>query len=348
MRVLVFGQRHWGARLAHELNRYGSAWSVVAEYLNVAAPDFRLPRVAAVRRADVIVRVGFPVGAPSIRGRTFDLLWRTLHVINPSALYLHYWIGTDVQSVTRYRDAGRLRLGIFEKALGEMHAADAPWLVDELSELSIRAVNMPAFGLDLPTVEDAGLVLPRQFTVITYIPDQRWAFYGGEQLVRIAQLLPQVRFLVTAGTGGWLRNCPNNVSFLGWRGDMAELYKKSTVVLRLTEHDAWGRTVVEGLAMARHVICTYPVPFTTKVGSKDVDGIVAAIKRLQMSHDAGLLTLNMDGRRWAVSTFDQAQLVSALCEALTERLGERPGGKSHCSANGSGPATSIGKDEQVS
>lgn len=322
MKVLVFGQLRWGAYFARELNRYGSAWSVVAEYLNVAAPDFRLPRVAAVKRADVIARVGFPVGSPSIRGRAFDLLWGALHIVNPLALYLHCWIGTDIQSVTRYRDAGHLRLREMARARDEMHVAIAPWLVEELSGLSIKALNLSVFGLDLPTTEDAGLVLPRQFTVLTYVPDRRWAFYGGKQLVRIAQLLPHVRFLVTGGTGCWLRDRPANVTFLGWRDDMVELYRDSTVVLRLAQHDALGGTVVEGLAMARHVIYNYSVPFTTKVDFDDVDGTAAAISKLQSSHDAGLLTPNMEGRRWAVSEFDEAQLVSALCVALSERLGQ--------------------------
>lgn len=334
MKVLVFGQRRWGAYLARKMNEYGGAWSVVAEYRNMAAPDFRFPGIAAVKKADIIVRVGYPVGAPSIRGRAFDLLWKILHTINPSALYLHYWIGTDVQSVTRYRAAGRLRLGIFEEALGEMHATLTPWLVDELQKLSIDAVYLPFDGLDLPSVEERELVLPSQFTVLTYIPDQRWAFYGGAQLIDVANRLPQVRFVVTAGRGGWLRSRPANVTFLGWRDDMVELYKNSTVVLRLAEHDALGCTVAEGLAMARHVIYDYPVPFTTTVGFADVDGVVEAIKQLQMSHDAGLLTPNMDGRRWAVSAFDQAQLIGALCETLTERMSESPPGESHGSAHG--------------
>jgi hypothetical protein len=348
MRVLVFGQRRWGAYLALQLNRHGSAWSVVADYLNVAAPEFRLPRVAAVKRADVIIRVGFPVGAPSIRGRTFDFLWRALRVINPSALYLHYWIGTDIQSVTQYRVAGRLRLRIFEEALGAMHATTAPWLVDELRELSVNAANLPFNGLDLPSLEERELSLPSQFTVLTYIPDRRWAFYGGEQMAKAARRLPRVRFLVTAGTGDWLRDRPANVTFLGWRDDMVELYKNSTVVLRLAEHDAVGCTALEGLAMARHVIRNYPVPFTTQVAFADVDRLVAEIGRLWDSHNSGMLLPNISGRRWAVSTYDQGRLIRALCEALTERLRERPGRESHHSAIGSRLPTGTGDDEAVS
>jgi hypothetical protein len=324
MRVLVFGQRRWGAYLARQLNRYGGAWSIVARYLNVAGPDYHLPRVAEVKRSDVIIRVGYPAGAPSIRGRVFDLLWRTLHIINPLALYLHYWIGTDVQSVASYRAAGSLRLSVFEGSLGEMHATLTPWLADELRGLRVEATTLPFDGLDLPAVEDQELAMPSRFTVLTYIPDQRWAFYGGKQLVTAARRLPQARFVVTAGKGKWLRDRPANLEFLGWRDDMVELYKGSTAVLRLAEHDALGCTVVEGLAMARHVIYNYPVPFTTRVSFDDIDAIVAAISKLQTDNDAGRLSLNMEGRRWAVAAFDEVQLVSALCEALARRLGERP------------------------
>lgn len=348
MKVLVFGQCRWGAYVARQLNRYGSTWDVVAQYINVAAPDFRLPRVATVKRADVIVRVGYPVGAPSIRGRTFDFLWRALHAINPSALYLHYWIGTDVQSVTRYRAAGRLRSGVLERALGEMHAALAPWLVDELRELSIDAVYLPFDGLDLPSVEEKDLVLPGQFTVVSYIPDERWAFYGGAQLVEAACQLPQVRFVVVAGRGGWLRDRPGNVIFLGWRDDMVEVYKNSTVVLRLAEHDALGCTVVEGLAMARHVIYNYPVPFTTKVSFDDVDGLVAAISGLWDKHASGTLHPNLTGRRWAESTYDEGRLIRTLCRALAEKRGECSGQADRCDENDCGPATSSGREEQLS
>lgn len=321
MKILVLGQRRWGAYLARQLNRYGTGGPCVAQYLNVAAPEFRLPGVATVRRADIIVRVGYPVGAPTIRGRTFDFLWRVLHVINPTALYLHYWIGTDVQSVTGYKASGRLRSSVFGSALGEMHATLTPWLVDELRGLSVDAACLPFDGLDLPSVDEKDLALPDQFTVVTYIPDERWAFYGGAQLVEAAQRLPQVRFVVVAGQGGWLRNRPANIVFLGWRDDMVEVYKNSTVVLRLAEHDALGCTVVEGLAMARHVIYNYPVPFTTKISFDDVHGLVAAISELWTSHVSGMLHPNLAGRRWAESAYDEGRLIRALCEALAERRG---------------------------
>jgi hypothetical protein len=202
-----------------------------------------------------------------------------------------------------------------------MHAALTPWLVDELRELSVDAVYLPFDGLDLPSVEDKDLALPVQFTVLTYIPDERWAFYGGAQFIEAARRLPQAGFVVVAGRGDWLRNRPGNVTFLGWRDDMVEVYKNSTVVLRLAEHDALGCTVVEGLGMARHVLYNYPVPFTTMIAFDDVAGLVAAISRLWDSHVSGVLLPNLSGRRWAASTYDEGHLIRTLCEVLAERRG---------------------------
>lgn len=323
MKVLVFGQQRWGGFLARQMNRYGTSWGVSAEYRNIAAPKFQVPWVSTVRKAEVIVRVGYPVGAPTVRGRAFDLFWDMLHAVNPSALYLHYWIGTDVQSVTRYHAGGRLRTGVFEKYRGEMHATLTARLADELLQLSVEAAELPFDGLDLPPIDERQLALPRQFTVLTYIPDERWSFYGGEQLVRAARQLPRVRFLVTAGRGNWLRDRPANITFLGWRNDMEDLYAASSVVLRLVEHDALGSTVVEGLAMARYVIYNYPVPFTETVGFDDIEGIVHAVGRLVELHDAGLLRLNVEGRHWALAAYDEERLIARLCESLAAQLGER-------------------------
>jgi hypothetical protein len=102
---------------------------------------------------------------------------------------------------------------------------------------------------------------------------------------------------------------------------MVEVYKDSTVVLRLAEHDALGCTVIEGLGMARHVLYNYPVPFTTKVTFDDVDGLVAAISRLWDSHASGALLPNLPGRRWAESAYDEGHLIRTLCEVLAERRG---------------------------
>jgi glycosyltransferase involved in cell wall biosynthesis len=170
-------------------------------------------------------------------------------------------------------------------------------------------------------VEEKDLLLPRQFTVLTYIPDERWAFYGGAQLIEAAHRLPQVKFVVVAGRGGWLHDTPENVTFLGWRNDMVEVYKNSTVVLRLAEHDALGCTVVEGLGMARHVLYNYPVPFAIKVDFDDTEELVAAIEKLWSAHIAGTLLPNLSGRQWVQSAYDQERLIKTLCKALVAGRG---------------------------
>lgn len=217
--------------------------------------------------------------------------------------------------------AGRLREDVFERARGEMHATLTPWLVAELKALDVAAVCLPFDGLDLPGVEEKDLSLPSRFSVLSYIPDERWSFYGGAQLVDAARRLPQVEFTVVAGQGGWLRDTPANVRFLGWRNDMVEVYKTASVVLRLAEHDALGCTVLEGLSMARHVLYNYPVPYTTQVAFDDRDGLVAEISGLWARQASGALSPNFAGKRWAESEYDEERLIATLCKALAERQG---------------------------
>lgn len=330
MIILVFGQQRWGGFLARQLNRYGQPWHVTAVYDNISAPDFRVPSVRAVRNTDVIVRVGYPVGSPTIRGRAFDGFWSILHRINRSAVYMHYWIGTDVQSAVRYNKENRLRMGVFKRYATETHAVCTSRLADELRPLGIGAADLPFDGLDLPSVDEERLALPSQFTVLTYIPDERWAFYGGRQLIAMAARLPRTQFVVVAGNGTWLAHPLPNVKFLGWRNDMVDLYGKCSAVLRLAQHDAVGGTVVEGLAMGRHVVYNYPLPFTTTVDFDDTEAIIGAVRRLERRHEAGTLKLNLEGRRWALTNYDEERLISQLCEFVAAKLTSRRSDRSCC------------------
>ena len=332
MTILVFGQQRWGGFLARQLNRYGRSWRVTAVYDNISAPEFRIPSVRALRNADVVIRVGYPVGSPTIRGRAFDAFWSIVHRINRSALYMHYWIGTDVQSVVRYSSENRLRTGVFERYATEIHAVCASRLANELRPLDIGAVDLPFDGLDLPPVDEKCLALPSQFTVLTYIPNERWAFYGGNQLIAVATRLPRTQFVVVGGNGKWLAHPLSNVSFLGWRNDMVDLYGTCSAVLRLAQHDAVGGTVIEGLAMGRHVIYNYPVPFTTTVDFDDTEAIIGAVKHLEQRHESGTLELNLDGRRWALANYDEDRLIRRLCEFMARKLTTRRSDGNGCTA----------------
>ena len=57
---------------------------------------------------------------------------------------------------------------------------------------------------------------------------------------------------------------------------------------------------------------SYPVPHTRPYPPVTSDVLVAAIVELKTEFDAGRLTLNTAGRAFALTEFDEAQLVGRL------------------------------------
>lgn len=309
IRTALCGQPHWVSRLLILLARHahGRVQAIPAGPLLV-----RAARPRELGGAHVILRVGFRPGAPTIRGRGFDALWSAIRFANPSAGAAHYWIGTDVQRTLADANAGSLRRRPFDKARRDHHLAGAPWLAEELSRVGVPAQSV-LFPADLPDIDEPS-PLPERFTVMTYLPVNRFSEYGGEQLLAAARRLPDTHFRVIGGHH--LRDHPPNVEALGWVSSMEAVYRESSVVLRLTQHDALGATVREGLVHARHVISTHPLPHVDSVVFGDTDGLVERLTTLAARHSAGTLALNTAGREYAITAFDPGRLTLQLVEAL--------------------------------
>lgn len=309
IRVALCGQPYWVRRLLGLLALHASDR---VEGMRAGPLLVRIGRPRALGGADAILRVGFRPGAPTLRGRGFDAVWRLVRLANPSAGAAYYWIGTDVQRTLADARAGSLRRHPFERARHDHHLAGAPWLAEELGAVGIQARSV-LFPTDLPDIDEPS-PLPERFTVMTYLPAGRSAEYGGEQLLAAARRLPEAHFRVVGGHD--LRDHPPNVEPLGWVSSMEGLYRESSVVLRLTAHDALGATVREGLVHARHVISTHPLPHVEWVAFGDSDALVERLTVLAARHAAGTLGLNTPGRDYALTAFDPAQLTIQLVDAL--------------------------------
>jgi hypothetical protein len=266
--------------------------------------------------ADVLLRVGFRPGAPTLRGRAFDAIWLLLRLWNREARGAMYWIGTDVLNSTRDFSAGKLRRAFFQSRAEDLHVADAPWLVSELAQ-----VGVPATFIHLPgSSECAAEIAPLgpAFRVLTYIPDARFRFYGGDTIFQAARRLPQIEFDVVGGLGNWTSAPMANLHFHGWQSNIERFYRDACVVLRLVEHDSIGSTVQEGLLFARHVLYSYPFPHTTHIAFGDVDQLVQALRHLFHFHQTGRLAPNVSGWAYARQAFDEARDARALVALLAE------------------------------
>ena len=265
---------------------------------------------AARRDVDVLFRVGFRPGAATPRGIAFDQAWSALRRWHPRATASHYWLGTDVyNSVNDARD-GTLR-SWFGASAPDLHLVTAPWHVPELAALGLASEFAP-MPYSLPMTDPAPL--PARFSVLTYLPPRRFAFYGGDLIFEVARRLPDIHVRVL-GAPAAAPDTPVNVEYPGWVVDVAPVFAASSVVVRIPEHDGIGGTVLEGLAHARHVLYTYPLPHAELI-PREVEALQAAIDRLRHAHDEGPVEANLAGRAWVLQEHDEVRLTRSLARRL--------------------------------
>lgn len=313
-RVLVFGQPHWGRRISEALN--GHARDITATFV----PERTYPRILARPPRDrpiVVLRSGFRVGSPTWRGRLFEVFWTSLVRRLPDAVRCHYWHGTDVMRIVDEVRTGTARLGPLEHAIDDLHFADAQWLADELRTIHIEAtvVKVPS-SVQAPTEPSP---MPPDFSVLTYLPRERFEFYGGPLVLEAASRVPDVRFVVVGADGAGTRSLPN-VEWHGWIPDLAEHYVQSSALVRVPEHDGLGTMVIEALLNARHVIYSYQVPHVRHLKTRTGEALANEIGTMLAAHRTGGLRLNLAGRAYAMEHFTEARLVAAMERAIERRL----------------------------
>lgn len=321
IRVCVVGQQLWAKRLEETLSRYAPGRVLVQTLSpkNLLSPE--------TWRADILMRIGFRPGARTPLGVGFDAFWSLLRNVAPRAAAVHYWIGSDVWRTMQDCGTGRLRRGPFLAALRDHHLADAPWLAEELATIGItaRVLAIPSPNLRAQSLPP----LPESFRVLTYIPDYRFRFYGGEALYEAARCLPHIPFEVVGGWGRWAKPPLSNLRFHGWASEMEPFYRNCPVLVRMVEHDSIGVTVKEALSFGRHVIYSYPVPHTEQVSFADGRQLTKLISDLELHHRNGLLKPNVNGWQYALQEFDEARDARALASILLEIAGERNAGEEH-------------------
>lgn len=309
-RVGLVGQPFWTSRLSRLLNEHAA--DIVS-----AVPVSGLSGALDAFQCSVFLRVGYRPGASTWRGRLADVVWATGCGVRRGIRTGYYWIGTDVlNAITEWRNGTQTRWFQSESQRAA-HWAGAPWLAKEL-----RALGLPAepvlFPGWLPSIEGVP-PLPERFRVVTYIPDQRPDFYGGEQIIEVAEALPDAEFVVIGGQGAWLKvSPPRNLRFVGWISDVTRTYIESTAVVRMVRHDAIGGSVREGLALGRHVLYTYEVPHTVRIQFGNSDSLAGELHRLMCRHRAGILEPNTAGSAFARHTFNPVRLTRELASRIAE------------------------------
>ncbi|MBV8636786.1 MAG: glycosyltransferase [Candidatus Eremiobacteraeota bacterium] len=291
---VIVGFPYYGRYLADLINERSETWRLEYRGESYAA---RLRSLLEMKRCDAVISFGGPAPDQAIADAA-------RHYNVPVIVI---WAGSDVSAAGK--DPGTLEI---VKDEGHVNIADGEWLVDELREFGIEASYDP-----VTAIEAAAKIapLPREFRVVTYLPEPRRAFYGEKSVYAVARACPDVSFSVV-GAGHANPAAPPNVRFLGYVDNMAHVLDTSTVLLRLPEHDGKSMLVLEALARGRHVIWTYDFP-----GVHHATSLTAAIQMMQAlrdDHRRGTLGVNRAGHQFVQEHFSRGT-IAANFEAVLDR-----------------------------
>lgn len=303
-RAVVVGLDYYGRFLADLVNEHSRDWRLT--YYSSSRMDTVRESIAAAR-ADAIICFSGP--GPNV---ALVEIARARHIP-----IIVIWAGSDV--LTSQKEPHLLEL---IKRYGFTNITDGPWLVEELRALGIDAPYVPVTAVENP---DRIAPLPQTFSVLTYLPEPRRAFYGERMVYSIARRFPEIRFRVV-GKGGRNAAAPPNVEFLGYVHDMPTHIDASTVLLRLPEHDGKSMLVLETLARGRHVIWNYDFPGVHHAPREnDAIRILARLKEL---HDAGRLETNDCAQQQIVRDFGRERLARSFEHVLNTAPPAQPRARS--------------------
>lgn len=163
------------------------------------------------------------------------------------------WIGSDVMNAIP-----RIKQNLFnQRYLNDIyHTTNSTWLKQELHEVNIDATFLTIYMFE---EKKRMIVLPKEFSVLTYVAKDKEKFYGIDTIIKLAKEFPYVQFRI-AGIDSY-DNLPSNIVLLGWV-NMDEEYPKATVYIRYPQHDGEAHSVLEALSYGKIVFYNKNYPYT--------------------------------------------------------------------------------------
>lgn len=166
------------------------------------------------------------------------------------------WAGSDAMNLKRLR--GIPSAWHILTRPNVRHVAISSFIANDLAEVGLPFKRVPFCNVDMEKFKP----VPRGKAVYCYCPDGNGEKYGASLLAEVMAALPDVEFIVQRTLD------PN--------ADMAALYARAGVVLRLTGHDGLSNTCVEAGLMGRRAIWNGDTP--NAIPYESAEDIVEVIK----------------------------------------------------------------------
>jgi hypothetical protein len=254
-----YNKAHYQAFQTENLLREGGAWTLkINKHRNYLNLKYIL---SEINKSDIFYSIG--------NTRLFFLL---IAKILGKPIVRH-WIGTDVLSQINHYNVLSNKLSI---KLTDYHLTTVSWLKSELSSVGIESEMIPIVSNDI--CFDL-LYPPKQHRVLVYLDEKRPDFYGACLTIQLAEHFRDFPFEIIGTSGAGLPKL-KNITFHGWitPGEMNELYKEISVLLRIPDHDGLSMMVIEALAKGKEVVYRYDFPHC--IAADNFDKAVQVLRTL--------------------------------------------------------------------
>lgn len=269
--VAFCGQRYWCEVMRAQLSREGINSAVIRP-----APANFLKRLWWIivflcyyrRRYSVLHIVG-------IGSKVREAKWA--HLTN--MLTVWQWIGSDVlklDNLSRKATTSKAKRKLLKSCCGNssVRLAVSSSLKGELAK---HGIETKVLGHITDKVLATCEHLPEIPGVLSYWTDNGASFFNCSLIFDLARCFPQIRFRIV-GTKGKGLDAPPNVEFCGWLEDMSEVFRQTTVYIRIVPHDGSPMMVPESLARGKYVIYSLPFPHCER--GRTLDEVKAKLEKL--------------------------------------------------------------------
>lgn len=219
-----------------------------------------------------------------------------------------HWIGTDVLRAKEVSNLKKVQSYI------DYNLACSPIIKEELNQVGIETEEVPIVPAKMS--EDYSK-LPKEHSAIMYLPNGSEDFYGISYLKYAAKKFENIKFYIVGNDIDMLNL--KNVYFLGKisKSEMDDLYDKTTILIRLPQHDGLSLMLLEALIKGKEVIYCYEYPFTRHVTNneqlyKEINDIISKKPRF-----------NEEGHKYVIENYKINTIKQKLRNILIKLMKEK-------------------------
>ncbi|NMP16181.1 hypothetical protein [Thalassotalea sp. Y01] len=224
------------------------------------------------------------------------------------------WMGTDVLNLKKLSAWQRLWALPILKTTLDCNLVSASWLGDDLHNMGFKNINSweapsPLYYQCLQLTEQhiKHRWQQKPKTIIIYSNEHREWLYKTQQMIELAEKLPEYQFIFVGHPDKQLGQS-HNVKSIGIvdQEQMHELYSQGHFLIRITSHDGYSRMVVEAQQYGLQVISNYP----------RVHGHFAKSNEQIIDVLDSINGANPDARRYALDQFTPEKWTQTLLTQL--------------------------------